>query len=73
MPRPFSDMLNQAVGEFEHDVATNTAGQLMVLLRDQVSPVCRQVLGDPPSRYPFVRGAREDVPLADFARIFAPD
>ena len=73
MPRPFSDMLNQAVGEFEHDVATNTAGQLMVLLRDQVSPVCRQVLGDPPSRYPFVRGAREDVPLADFARIFAPE
>ena len=70
MPSPVSDMLRMAVGEFEGDVASSTAGQLLVALRDQVLPACQQVVSN---RYPFIRGSEQDVPIADFARLFAPN
>jgi type VI secretion system protein ImpL len=38
-------------------------------LGDQVVRVCQQVVTN---RYPFVRGSDREVPLADFARLFAP-
>ena len=70
LPSPFADMLRNAVGEFEGDVASSTAGQLLVALRDQVTPVCQQTIS---GRYPFVRGSDREVPLADFARLFSPN
>lgn len=70
MPSPFSDMLRAAAAEFESDMATATAGQLLVTLRDQVTPVCQQILTN---RYPFVRGSNQEVPLADFAKLFSPN
>jgi type VI secretion system protein ImpL len=70
MPPPFSDLLRTTIGEFEGDVANSTAGQLQQYLRDQVLPYCQQTISN---RYPFVRGSEQDVPLADFARLFAPN
>lgn len=70
MPPPFSDMLRSAAAEFEGDMAAATAGQLLVTLRDQVTPICQQVLTN---RYPFVRGSNQEVPLADFAKLFSPN
>ena len=70
MPPPFSDMLRVAVGEFEGDVANATAGQIQMYLRDQVLPYCQQTVAN---RYPFARGSDQDVPLADFAKLFAPN
>jgi type VI secretion system protein ImpL len=70
LPSPFSDILRLAVGEFEGDVASTTAGQLLVALRDQVTPVCQQTVA---GRYPFTRGSNREVPLADFARLFSPN
>ncbi len=67
MPRPFSDMMRGALSEFEGDVASSTAGQLLVALRDQVLPECRRIITE---RYPFTRGSDQDVPLADFGRLF---
>jgi type VI secretion system protein ImpL len=67
MPRPFSDMMRGALSEFEGDVASSTAGQLLVALRDQVLPECRRIIT---GRYPFTRGSDQDVPLADFGRLF---
>jgi type VI secretion system protein ImpL len=67
MPAPFSDMIRAAIVEFEGDVASSTAGQLLTALRDQVIPECRRITTN---RYPFIRGSRDDVPLADFARLF---
>jgi type VI secretion system protein ImpL len=70
LPQPFDQMLAQAAAEFEKDVATTKAGQLMIMLRDQIYPVCKQTIG---GRYPFVKGSRTDVPLADFAKLFSPN
>lgn len=69
VPPPFSDMLRGAAAEFETDMATATAGQLLVTLRDQVTPACQQIVAN---RYPFVRGSSQEVPLGDFAKVFSP-
>ncbi|WP_315832430.1 type VI secretion system membrane subunit TssM [Bradyrhizobium prioriisuperbiae] len=70
MPPPFSDMMRAAAGEFEGNIAASTAGQLLQTLRDQVTPVCQQTVTN---RYPFVRGSAQEVPLADFAKLFSPN
>jgi type VI secretion system protein ImpL len=66
-PKPFSDMLLNLAADVERQVASSSAGQLQVALRDQVTPVCQQTIAN---RYPFVRGSKNDVPLADFAKLF---
>jgi type VI secretion system protein ImpL len=70
MPPPFSDMLRGAASEFEGNIAASTAGQLLQMLRDQVTPVCQQTITN---RYPFVRGATQEVQLGDFAKLFSPN
>ena len=70
LPSPFSDHLRAAVGEFEGNVASSTAGQLQLALRDQAYAVCQQTITN---RYPFTRGSDRDVPLADFAKVFSPN
>jgi type VI secretion system protein ImpL len=70
VPPPFSDMLRAAAAEFESDMAASTAGQLLVMLRDQVTPVCQQIVSN---RYPFVRGSNQEVPLGDFSKLFSPN
>jgi type VI protein secretion system component VasK len=40
------------------------------LLETTVTKDCQQIIA---GRYPFVRGARADIPLNDFARLFAPN
>jgi type VI secretion system protein ImpL len=63
-------MLRGAAAEFENDMATSTAGQLLVTLRDQVTAICQQIINN---RYPFVGGSKEDVPLGDFSKLFSPN
>ena len=70
VPPPFSDMLRGAAAEFEGEIAASTAGQMLVTLRDQVTPACRQIIAN---RYPFTRGSNQDVPLGDFSRLFSPN
>ena len=70
LPRPFDQLLAQAVAQFEKDVATTKAGQLMMMLRDQIYPACQRTITD---RYPFVKASKNDVPLADFAKLFSPN
>jgi type VI secretion system protein ImpL len=70
MPPPFSDMMRAAATEFEGDVAASTAGQLLITLRDQITPVCQQTITN---RYPFTRGSSQEVPLGDFSKLFSPN
>jgi type VI secretion system protein ImpL len=70
VPPPFSDMLRGAATEIEVEMAGATAGQLLLVLRDQVTPVCQQIVTN---RYPFVRGSNQEVPLGDFAKLFSPN
>ena len=62
-------MLLNLAADVEREVALSSAGQLQIALRDQVTPVCQQTID---SRYPFFRGSSNDVPLADFAKLFGP-
>ena len=69
MPPPFSDMMRGAAAEFEGNLAASTAGQLLVALRDQITPACQQTVTN---RYPFIRSSNQEVPLGDFAKLFSP-
>lgn len=68
-PAPFGAMVVSAVNDFEGDATGATVALLRQALGDQVSRVCTEILTN---RYPFVKGSTRDVPLADFARLFAP-
>lgn len=68
-PAPFGAMVVSAVNDFEGDATGATVALLRQALGDQVSRVCTEILTN---RYPFVKGSARDVPLADFARLFAP-
>jgi type VI secretion system protein ImpL len=70
IPPPFSGMLRGAAAEFESAMAVETAGQLLATLRDQVTPICEQIVSN---RYPFVRSSNQEVPLGDFAKVFSPN
>ena len=51
-------------------MASSTVGQWQVALRNEVYPVCQETIAN---RYPFTRASDREVPLADFARVFAPN
>jgi type VI secretion system protein ImpL len=70
LPKPFSDMMLQAAGAFEGDVANTTYAQLAQAFNNQVYPPCRDLAA---SRYPLVKSESKEVPLADFGRLFGPN
>lgn len=70
LPRPLARMINSAVNDFEGDAANTSLAQLNQMLASTVTRVCRQVVNN---RYPFSRGSSRDVPMGDFARLFAPN
>ncbi|MGX5734122.1 type VI secretion system membrane subunit TssM [Bosea thiooxidans] len=68
-PAPFDAMVIQAVNDFEGDATGATVALLRQALAEQVTRVCNEVMNN---RYPFTKASTRDVPLADFARLFAP-
>ncbi|MCV0395825.1 MAG: type VI secretion system membrane subunit TssM [Rhizobiaceae bacterium] len=70
LPKSVAFMVDQAVNDFEGDAANTSIAQLNQMLTGTVTRVCQQVVEN---RYPFSRGSGRDVPLADFARLFAPN
>jgi type VI secretion system protein ImpL len=69
LPAPFADLMLKAAGSFEGDLTSSSHAQLSRALGDQVTGACQQIV---PNRYPFTRGSAQDVPLADFGRLFSP-
>jgi type VI secretion system protein ImpL len=69
LPPPFSDLMLKAAGSFEGDVTNASHAQLSRALGDQVTGSCQQIV---PNRYPFTRGSTQEVPLADFGKLFSP-
>jgi len=67
LPVPFADLLLKAAGAFEGDVTSSSHAQLVRALGDQVTGPCQQTV---PNRYPFTRGSTQEIPLADFGRMF---
>lgn len=68
-PAPFDGMIISAVNDFEGDATGATVALLRQALADQVVRVCGDIVSN---RYPFVKASTREVPLADFARLFAP-
>jgi type VI secretion system protein ImpL len=67
MPRPFNDMLLQAANSFENTIANDTYRQINEEFHKSVVPACQSMV---PNRYPMERGARAEIGLADFGRLF---
>ena len=70
LPRPIARMVSEAAEDFEGDAANTSLAQLNQMLNSTVTRVCNDVTEN---FYPFARGSSRDVPIADFARMFAPN
>ena len=70
LPKPLARMVQGAAEDFDSDAADTNIAQLNQQLASTVTRVCQRVVSN---RYPFVSRSRREVPIADFARIFAPN
>jgi len=70
LPEPLSRMVAEAVRAFEGDAATATIAQINQELMAQVVPICDGIVA---GRFPFSKGSDRQVPLSEFAQLFAPD
>jgi len=69
LPKPLARMVQAAAEEFDGDAADTSIAQLSQALNSTVTRSCQRVVDN---RYPFVN-SRRDVPISDFARMFAPN
>ncbi|MBH0237511.1 type VI secretion system membrane subunit TssM [Methylobrevis albus] len=70
LPEPAAGMVRGVANDIEGDATGTSITQLGQLLADQITVTCQQITGN---RYPFAPGSERDVPLNDFARLFAPN
>ncbi|MGE0282289.1 MAG: type VI secretion system membrane subunit TssM [Rhizobiaceae bacterium] len=70
LPKALSRMVLAAADEFEGDAAEASIAELNRILADSVAQPCEDALA---GRYPFNSSSSADVPMEDFARVFAPD
>jgi type VI secretion system protein ImpL len=70
LPTPLQKMMEEAVADFEGDAAGSTISQLNQQLSSEVSRSCQEIIAN---RYPFAPDSERDVPMAEFARLFAPN
>lgn len=69
LPEPLAGMMRVAADDFEGDATGTSIAQLRQALAEEVTAVCQNVV---PNRYPISRKSKRDVPMRDFARVFAP-
>lgn len=69
LPKPLARMVNAAADEFEGNVAETSVANLNQTLDQTVTRACEEAVN---GRYPFARDSSEDIPMADFAKLFAP-
>jgi len=69
LPPQLARMISQASEEFAGDAANTTLAALNERLNVEVSQVCESLV---PDSYPFDGRANRDLPMAEFARLFAP-
>jgi type VI secretion system protein ImpL len=68
LPQPLAGMMDKVAKDVSGDANDTSVAQLSQALADQVTGACQQITAN---RYPFAKSDR-DVPMADFARMFAP-
>ena len=70
LPETLRRMTDEAVADFEGSAANSTIAQINQELANSVSRVCEDVTAN---RFPFARTTSRQVPLSEFAQLFAPD
>lgn len=70
LPRALAGMVRQAADEFDADAAETSIAQLNKSLSETVTEPCQKAIAD---RYPFAAGGSDEVPVSDFAALFAPN
>jgi type VI secretion system protein ImpL len=68
LPQPLAGMMDKVAGEAAAHANATSIAQISDAMAEQVAAPCQQVAVN---RYPFAKSDR-DVPMADFARLFAP-
>lgn len=69
IPEPLSEMMRTVATDVEGDATSTSIAELTQAMADQVTAPCQQVVTN---KYPFAKTDR-DVPMADFAGLFAPN
>ena len=69
LPKALAAMVRMAADDFEGEAAETSIAQLNQQLNDTVTQPCEKAISN---RYPFAASGDGDVPLADFAALFAP-
>lgn len=70
LPPPLARMVNETVAALEGDAANAAIAQINADLASQVTRVCEEITAN---RFPFSRSPSRQVPLSEFAQLFAPD
>ena len=68
LPQPLAGWMDKVAKDAAGDANTSSIAQISETMAQDVTGPCQQIVG---GRYPFAKTQR-DVPMADFARIFAP-
>jgi type VI secretion system protein ImpL len=70
MPPPISNLLNGLISRSTAQSASSAQAGVKAAAAGEVGTFCKQAAE---GRYPFVRSAAKEVPLGDFAKLFAPN
>jgi type VI secretion system protein ImpL len=70
MPPPISNLLNGLISRSGAQSASAAQAGVKAAAAGEVGTFCKQAVD---GRYPFVRGVPKEVPLGDFAKLFAPN
>ncbi len=69
MPAPVRAVLEALVGQASQQIAGGARSSASASVKGSVGQTCAAVIA---GRYPFARGAQQDVQTNDFAQVFAP-
>ncbi len=70
LPQPLAGMMDKVASDAAGDAAASSIAQLSDAMAQEVTAPCQQIVAN---RYPFSPKSDRDTPLADFARLFAPN
>lgn len=69
-PEPFKGLVQKAASSFDSDATATTVGRILQSVSDQITGACNAAVN---GKYPFVRTSTQDMPIADFQRVFGPN
>ena len=69
LPQPLAGMMDKVAKDAVGDATASTIAQIADAMAQDVTGPCQQIVAN---RYPFFSKSERDVPMADFAKLFAP-